>query len=203
MGSTPIFSIPFADPTDLVRDWPALSEDVAEAVEAAVAGVPVLSGMGSNVVQTVKTNAFTTSSASYTAIDGLTATITPSSDTARVLVIAQVPVSTQQADNVSAFLRLTGGNTGGFIGNASGSMERATAWSGLNDNSAYRLARGAIAAAIIFLDSPASSSPVTYGVDMKRGVTEGNVFVNRSGDDNNNGNYGRVAASLTVIEVAP
>ena len=41
MGSTPIYSIPFADPTDLVRDWPALSEDVALAIEAALENIPV------------------------------------------------------------------------------------------------------------------------------------------------------------------
>ena len=41
MGSTPIFSIPFADPTDLVRDWPALSEDVALAIEAALEDISV------------------------------------------------------------------------------------------------------------------------------------------------------------------
>ena len=42
MGSTPIYSIPFADPTDLVRDWPALSEDVALAIEAALENIPVV-----------------------------------------------------------------------------------------------------------------------------------------------------------------
>ena len=41
MGSTPIHGIPFADPTDLVRDWPALSEDVALAIEAALENIPV------------------------------------------------------------------------------------------------------------------------------------------------------------------
>ena len=41
MGSTPIHGIPFADPTDLVRDWPALSEDVALAIEAALEDISV------------------------------------------------------------------------------------------------------------------------------------------------------------------
>jgi len=42
MGTTPIYNIPFADPTDLVRDWPALSEDVALAIEAALEDIPVM-----------------------------------------------------------------------------------------------------------------------------------------------------------------
>ena len=41
MGSTPIHNIPFAEPTDLVRDWPALSEDVALAIEAALEDISV------------------------------------------------------------------------------------------------------------------------------------------------------------------
>jgi hypothetical protein len=36
------YNIPFADPTDLVRDWPALSEDVALAIVAALENIPVL-----------------------------------------------------------------------------------------------------------------------------------------------------------------
>ena len=35
------FFIPFADPTDLVRDWPDLSEDVALAIVAALENIPV------------------------------------------------------------------------------------------------------------------------------------------------------------------
>ena len=35
------YFIPFADPTDLVRDWPDLSEDVALAIVAALENIPV------------------------------------------------------------------------------------------------------------------------------------------------------------------
>jgi len=42
MGSTPIYNIPFAEPSDLVRDWPSISEQVALAVEAALEDIPVL-----------------------------------------------------------------------------------------------------------------------------------------------------------------
>jgi hypothetical protein len=49
------YFIPFAAPADLVRDWPDLSEDVALAIASGLsaAGNP---GIGSNVVQTVKTD---------------------------------------------------------------------------------------------------------------------------------------------------
>jgi hypothetical protein len=38
MGTTPIYNIPYATPTERPINWPALSQDVAEAVEDAVAG---------------------------------------------------------------------------------------------------------------------------------------------------------------------
>jgi len=41
VGVTPIYGIPFAEPTDLVRDWPDISEQVALAVEAALEDIPV------------------------------------------------------------------------------------------------------------------------------------------------------------------
>jgi len=36
------YFIPYAEPTDLVRDWPELSEDVALAIVAALENIPVL-----------------------------------------------------------------------------------------------------------------------------------------------------------------
>jgi hypothetical protein len=36
------YFIPFAEPTDLVRDWPELSEDVALAIVAALENIPVV-----------------------------------------------------------------------------------------------------------------------------------------------------------------
>jgi hypothetical protein len=41
------WNIPFAEPSDLVRDWPALSEDVADAVAAG------LSSTGFNASTTI------------------------------------------------------------------------------------------------------------------------------------------------------
>jgi hypothetical protein len=50
--------IPFAEPSDLVRDWPALSSAVGTAVAAGLSAAGN-AGIGSNVVQTVKTDTFT------------------------------------------------------------------------------------------------------------------------------------------------
>ena len=192
--------IPFADPTDLVRDWPALSEDVAEAVadgldEAGNAGI------GSNVVQTVKTDVFSSTDDSFTTVTGLTATITPSSDTAKVLIVAQVVLSTSIGNGDSAHLRLAGGNTSTYVGDADAPRTRAV--SGLNNFTtapSYGRQWSAEAETLVFLDEPADDTPVTYSVEMLVGAGTG--FVNRSGWDGASTAATRGASSITLIEVA-
>jgi hypothetical protein len=200
MGVTPIYNIPFAEPTDLVRDWPGLSEDVAEAVEAAIAGVPVLAGIGSNVVQTVKTDVFSTTSATFANVTGLTATITPSSATAKVLVIAQVIYGISDDDTDAGHLRLDGGGADTFVGDAASSRVR-TIVSVRNTPTTFRVSGTTLEATFVYLSSPASASPVTYAVQARRG-SSGTFYVNRSGADADNDTFGRGASSITVIEVA-
>ena len=201
MGITPIYSIPFADPTDLVRDWPALSEDVAEAVEDAVAGVPVLAGIGSNVVQAVKTDVFSTSSTSFTIVTGLAATITPTTATSKVLVLANVAYGHTDTGLAFAF-RLAGGNADDYVGDADGNRTRAV-FGNENIGAAYNRADlGTFSASMIFLDSPDTTSPVTYSVECRRLGGTGTLFVNRSSFDANNGANTRGASSIIVVEVA-
>ena len=193
------YFIPFADPTDLVRDWPALSEDVAEAVadgldEAGNAGI------GSNVVQTVKTDTFSTTSASFTAVTGLSVTITPSSATSKVLIVAQISPGVSGEPLNAANFRLSGGNTSGYVGDAAGSRVRATmsVGRGRTDWPLVSLSSGLT---ISFLDSPGTASAVTYEVEVNRGGA-GTAFVNRSGEYANNAGASTMTSSITVIEVA-
>jgi hypothetical protein len=86
------WNIPYAAPADLVRDWPDLSEDVADAVAAGLSAAGN-AGIGSNVVQTVKTTDFTTSSTSYVDVTDFDVTITPSTATSKVLVLVDYNVS--------------------------------------------------------------------------------------------------------------
>ena len=196
MGVTPIYSIPFAEPTDLVRDWPELSEDVADAVEAAIAGVPVLAGIGSNVVQTVKTNVFTTTSASYTDITDLEATITPTSDTSKILVIGYLNVN-NSSDSAGAFVQLVRGSTVVFVGDAAGSRIQATFGARASGGGAADMFAGSP----VFLDSPGVATAVTYKFQMRRG-TGGTASLNDvPGAGDSNGNL-RTPSSITLIEVA-
>ena len=197
MGSTPIYSIPFADPTDLVRDWPALSEDVAEAVEAAVAGVPVLAGIGSNVVSVTKVDTFSTASKTFVDVTGLTVTITPTTATSKVLVMASLSISnpTNQFGAQGALLE---GST--VIGGTSVS-NRPSATFFSNRSAAAR--DGFAPLHFVSLREPATTDPVTYKIQIRTdqdGATT--AFVNVSADDQDTANRPRLASSITVIEVA-
>ena len=191
--------IPFADPTDLVRDWPALSEDVAEQValgldEAGNAGI------GSNVVHAVKTNVFTTASDSFVDITGFSVTITPSSATSKVLVIATFRGDRIQASNSgSARTRVVRSGAASPLGDADGSRSTSTgSLGGWIDPGG----RGLGSDTIVWLDSPETTSAVTYTGQLARSRA-GSAALNRSASDSDGSQVTRGVSEITVIEVAP
>jgi hypothetical protein len=182
----------------LVRDYPQASEDLADAIVDALDGIPVVAGIGSNVVQTVKLDTFQTTSSSFVTITGLTATITPSSATSKILVVAQVTHGFDDLAGYGAFL-LSGGNTSSYVGDAGGSRVQAVfgGYSQSNDSGLME------AASIVYLDSPNTTSPVTYEVQTRQ-TQSGTVNINRPsvfGSPSALSVNG--ASSITVIEVAP
>lgn len=151
-------------------------------------------GIGTNVVQTVKTDTYTTTSGSFVDVTGLTVTITPSSATSKILVIADVKISGGSGNSVH--LRLNGGGSAvDYVGDTAGSRVR-SAFSGAN----WAVSAGMLAPTLVYLDSPASTSAQTYAVQVRRQT--GTVHVNRSGVDTDSSDYGRTASSITAIEVA-
>jgi hypothetical protein len=191
------WNIPYVDPTDLVRDYPQASEDLADAIALGLsaAGNP---GIGSNVVQTVKTDTFTTSSTSFTPITGLTATITPTSATSKILIIADLKISGGEHSGV----RLTGGNAADYIGDADGSRTRVAGGVGSQALGGLDTREMAFAVSLVYLDSPNSASAVTYGLDARKEGSFGAFQLNRSDTNLNNSQTMLYASSITVIEVA-
>jgi hypothetical protein len=171
--------IPFAEPSDLVRDWPALSSAVGTAVAAGLTAANI--ALGPNVVQTVKTTRSTV-------------TITPSAATSKVLVIANLNIGNGGSE--FTYVKLRRDSTDLFIGDTAGSRIRSTAMSrGGTETSAFQHMVTAT-----FLDSPGVATATTYGVQMR--VTGNTGTVNRSGDDGDSANRTRTASSITAIEVA-
>jgi hypothetical protein len=189
------WNIPYADPTDLVRDWPALSEDVAEAVAD---GLDVATlGLGKNVVQTVKTDTFTSSSTSYVTVTGLTASITPSSTSSKVLIIVQLSVSGARLNNAQSF-KVTRGGTDIYRGDAAGSRTRSV----FSPASAVDSSANLESYSMVFLDSPGVATSTTYQVEATAQGSSALLCVNRSETDTDQALIGRGASSITLIEVA-
>jgi len=181
------WEIPYAAPADLVRDWPALSEDVADAVAAGLsaAGNP---GIGSNVVSTETTTTFTTSSGTFVLVTPLTVTITPTSATSKILVIASFAMGQGNVAR-NSFCALARGST--LI------AADATSGAGLFYQNFTGSAGLALNYALTALDSPATTSPVTYNVMGKASGSSPTATFNRSGDGGST--FGGV---ITAIEVA-
>ena len=145
-------------------------------------------GIGSNVVSTVKTDVFTTSSTSLTDVTGLAVTITPTSNTSKVLVVASLGIiANSGADFVYAVIA-TGGTA--VVEAAASPGDFITFFGGY-----IPAADSAQTATLVALASPATTSPVTYNVRMA--VPSGTGYFNRRSTDSVRG-----ASTLTAIEVA-
>lgn len=185
---------------------PSPVEGMVSYIEASPKGVEVYDGSswkrvantsGSvlQVVSTTKTDTFTSSSASFTDITGLSLTITPSSATSKIVVLSYVNWS-QGA--VGAHFRVLRGSTPLAVGDAASSRIQST-FSGTGSFSAGGF--GMFQASFVFLDSPSSTSALTYKIDGRTG-TSGAFTINRYALDNDNADYGRAVSTLTLMEIA-
>jgi hypothetical protein len=148
------------------------------------------------VLSTAKTNTFTTTSATFTDVTGLTVSITPRSTSSKILVMAQVAVGFANAVSNGHFA-LAGGNTASYVGDAASNRIRGV-FGGFNN---ANLAPNLMGLSLMYLDSPATTSATTYSVQCRRGAA-GTVYVNRSEQDTDSADIGRGASSITVMEVA-
>ena len=144
------------------------------------------------VIHTKKTDDFTTTSQTY--VDLMTATITPSASSNKVLIRYGV-----------------NGGTGGdinhpYISIFRDSTEIAQADTAGNRTSASSVINTADQATFFygneFLDSPSSTSAIVYRIKVRTSNTQ-TAFFNRSSRDNNAVAYdGRTTSFVTLMEVA-
>ena len=165
-----------------------------------IAGVPTGGGGGIiQVKQVVKTDTFsTTGTTSFVDVTGLTVSITPTSTSSKILVLYDLSWSSSDG-HISC--RLMRGSTMIKVGDADGNRIRATGHrheGGSNSGDTYDID----VCAGTFLDSPATTSSVTYKIMVRTNSTGNNVQVNRGGNDANADYEGRTASSITLMEVS-
>jgi len=184
------WNIPYVEPTDNPRVFPAADEAQALAVAAGLTSASLIR----QVVQTVKTDAYSMNSATFTTVTGATVSITPQTNTNKVLVIAQYVAGVTGVSNLSALTRISGGNSTNYVGDLIGTAVRAV-------NSTVSRDDYASPGTIVYLDSPGTTSPVTYALQIRRGgTTSGTVYIGRT--NFTTADFATFPTSITAIEVA-
>jgi len=146
------------------------------------------------IVSTFLDTTFSTASTSYTDITGLSVSITPTVNTSKVLVLAQINYG--YSGDIIDYLRLVRGSTSIDIGAVSGSYILGTIGGG--NGGGANAVTALIPGVVSYLDSPATTSATTYKMQMF--VNSGTGYINRTGRDNSSFDM-RAASTITVIEV--
>jgi hypothetical protein len=148
---------------------------------AAVGGTVPQQGKVLQVVSTTKTDAFATTSIAYTNVTGLSATITPGSESSKILIIASYMTGFSATGPRTIETRLV--RNGVEIGGEQASSQS-------NDSN-----RDTNFVGVNFLDSPASTSALTYQIQV--GVTGSTGYIGRTGADGT-----AMMSSITLMEIA-
>ena len=156
-----------------------------------------LRGSGQAIVQVVsgiKTDTSSTSSQTYSNISGLSATITPTNASNKILVFLNIEGSN---DGGNMAIQLLRNSTPIAIGtSATGVQLNVTLGAYYNNADANKHG----SAGITYLDSPATTSAVTYQAQFRTGNT-GNSYINR-GAGADNALYSLWSVStITVMEI--
>jgi hypothetical protein len=163
----------------------------AAAHNAIVNNLNALGPAAFNIQSTAKTDTFTMSSATYADVTGLSVSITPSSASSKILVVTHL----YQGASVGAsnfFGRIVRNSTTIAVGDTAGSRTPVSVYG------------PAVASepmgSMMFLDSPATTSSVTYKIQIRaQGATA--IYVNRSVTDTDNAAFSRGISTITAIEV--
>jgi hypothetical protein len=165
-------------------------------------GVPAGAG-GGGIIQTVsvtKTDTFTTTSSSHVDVTGLSASITPRSASNKVLVLVNLSGSAVNALGSAA--QLLRGSTVINLADASGGRGRTSFSGGLHTGDGSGDIYMTLMIGTFYLDSPATTSSVTYKVQVKSFSGSEAVYINRTQDDADNGDRLRSVSNITLMEVS-
>jgi hypothetical protein len=130
----------------------------------------------------------------------LSASITPSSSSSKILVMYSLAASYGATADPPICFRLARGSTAIFIGNAAGSRIQATiGYMSTPDKNGMMCIAGS------YLDSPSTTSSTTYNAQLASrgsGASSGPWYLNRGYDDTDVNERQRGASSIILMEIA-
>jgi hypothetical protein len=154
----------------------------------------------SGVVQvksTTKDDTFTMSSGTFADVTGLSVSITPTSASNRILVFVMLSLTGNNGVN-AARARLMRDSTAIGVGAAAGSRVQSS-MGNFEESGTALIGNGVI----VFSDAPASTSALTYKVQISQNQGADAIWVNRSKTDSDNSAFTRTISTITVMEIAP
>jgi hypothetical protein len=125
----------------------------------------------------------------------MSVSITPQSASSRFYVMASFVVGAPSS-HASVVLDRNGTDIG--IGDTAGSRARLTS-STCSGNPA---ANQPVSMSLMYVDSPATTSALTYKIKWRSNDSGVTVYLNRTDVDANNTGYGRFISTITVMEIA-
>ena len=160
-------------------------------------GLP--SGSSGGIIQVksvVKTDLFNTASSSFTDITGLSVSITPTRADSKILFQFHLGSFQNQNNTSRAFVRMMRDSTAICVGDAATGHEcTAAVCSRANDDNHTQFP-----VSMQFLDSPSTTSAVTYKLQASCGNDGGTIYLNSPGTvDAQSGN---TASTITVMEIS-
>ena len=198
----PDANVTLASGTMLATDGSGASLTALNASELGSGTVPAarLSGTGKvgQVVSTTLTTTFSISASDFTDITGLSLSITPVATSSKVWISTYLSWA-ENDGNFKGWARFVRDSTA--IGIGTGSMGSRIP-SSFPLGASFNLGTGdqMSVSSGLFLDSPSTTSATTYKI-QGYGTGGYSLFINRTGDDDDDANTGRFASTITAMEI--
>jgi hypothetical protein len=161
----------------------AADEAAARAALGITSGGKIL-----QVVQATKTDTASVTGQAFSSV--FTGSITPSATTSRILIFGMLALG---GNGQYPMIRLTRSATNVLQGDAAGSRIRVL-------TQTHPINNAMVNAVISVVDSPATTSAITYEIEIAS-QSSGTVYLNRSSADTDSANFARASSTLIFMEI--
>jgi hypothetical protein len=190
------WNIPYADSSDLVRDWPDLSEDIAEAVADGLDAAGGLVAVKHALFTGTQTNS--TAAGANFAVTDLSITHTLADAANKLVMLTSIGQAESSQDLGVGFAFADDGSLID-IANADGSRRRTTAGLSRNQVTSEEIRQ---TFSIHTVYAPLDTDSHTYTVrGINISTSTETLYINRARNDTDNGEYARAASMFTLMEV--
>ena len=166
-----------------------------------VGGIPAGASGGGIIqcVQTVKTDTFSTSASGNTAITGLSASITPRSTSNKILVTYNINYDSTRGNSGGGFrIFRDGSHITASSGATAGNRYTVSGDFGSNNDAD----QSGMHRSFTYLDSPSSTSSLTYQIYTYQESSSFTTHINRARGDGDQGDDPRMSSVITLMEIS-